>query len=254
MSDRCTLLFMERDFYKTYFELEKSNWWFRVRRNIILSILEKYDIGKDNKILDYGCGSGFLVGQLQDKSLDAYGADISKEAIEFGTNRGTKNLSQLSGIEVNFSDGCFDTILAMDVIEHIEDDESVVKELERLLKPGSYLIITVPAYQWMWGVQDEVAHHYRRYTMSSVQNLITNNTNLKFLKKSYFNSFLFPPIALVRLISKWLNLKSRESDFDINNNFLNSLLYGIFNFESKFLRYINFPFGVSILLILTNEK
>lgn len=246
---------MEKDFYKTYFELEKDNWWFRVRRNIIFGFFKEYNLGKENKILDYGCGSGFLVGQFQDKGYDAYGVDTSKEAVDFGTNKGIRSLFQQNGINVNFTDNYFDVILAMDVIEHIEDDQLAVKELERLLKPGGYLIITVPAYQWLWGVQDEVAHHYRRYTKKSVLALVRNSgANLSVVRNTYFNTFLFGPVAVVRLLSRMFSLKSRESDFDLSSSSLNKILYGIFNLEAKLLKVTNFPFGVSILLVLKNEK
>lgn len=241
---------MRRDFYKTYFNLEKDNWWFRVRRNVIQGLLKKYAINTDDKVLDYGCGSGFLVEQLQNQGHDAYGVDTSKEAIDFGVTKGIRNLFQQNGIKVNFPDNYFDVILAMDVIEHIEDDRSAIEEFERLLKPEGHLIITVPAYQWLWGVQDEVAHHFRRYTMSGLTDTINRSSNLKIVRKTYFNTFLFLPIAVVRILSKWFNLKERESDFDINSRFSNNIFYFIFNLEAYFLKFFSFSFGVSILLVL----
>jgi len=244
---------MESSFYKTYFQLEKENWWFKARRNLIFQIFKKYNIGTDKKILDYGCGSGFLAGQLQAKGYDVSGVDVSKEAINFGLSRGIKNLSYVGGTLTNYEGSSFDLILAMDVIEHIKEDDLAIKELKRLLKPSGQLVVTVPAYQWMWGVQDEVAHHFRRYNMRSVSKLVYLN-GFYFLKKSYFNTFLFPPVAIVRLVSKWFNKKSRESDFEINNRLLNPLLSFIFNMEIKLLRRFNFPFGVSILLILERKK
>lgn len=242
---------MDPGFYKTYFDLEKDNWWFKVRRNMIFRLLERYNIGRNDRILDYGCGSGFLVGQLQNQGYDAYGVDISKEAIDFGISRGVKSLSLEDEVNANFANNYFDAILAMDVIEHIEDDQSALEKLERLLRPGGYLIITVPAYQWMWGVQDEAAHHFRRYTTESVLALVRNSrASLSIIRSTYFNTFLFGPIAVVRLLSRMFSLKSRESDFDLSSSFLNKILYGIFNLEAKLLRVINFPFGVSILAIL----
>lgn len=241
---------MEKSYYKDYFRLEKNNWLFRVRRNLIYSLFEEYNIKSGMRVLDYGCGSGFIVGQLQTRGYDAWGTDISREAIEYGTSQGIKNLHSTDGIEVDFPDGSFDLILAMDVVEHIDDDKLVVEELKRLLRPGGRLIITVPAYQWMWGVQDEVSHHFRRYSMKSITQLVTNSSNLSILRKTYFNTFLFPAVALVRLASKWLNIKNRESDFDISDNFLNPVFYFIFNTEIKILKWSYYPFGVSILLIL----
>lgn len=245
---------MENDFYKTYFVLEESNWWFRVRRNLIFYLFLKYKIKKDFKILDFGCGSGFLAGELQKRGYDASGVDQSDEAIEFGKNKGIKNLSVYKGNNLNFPVSSFDIVLALDVIEHIENDGHAVQDIERVLKPGGIIIITVPAYQWLWGVQDDISHHYRRYTIGSLAKVLEANSNLKVLKKTYFNTFLFPPIAVVRILSKWFNLKKRESDFDINNKWLDNLFFYIFNLERKFLKGINFPFGVSILLVAKKDK
>lgn len=243
---------MEKDFYKTYFEQEKKHWWFRVRRNIIFDLIRKFKIQKDAKIFDFGCGSGYLVGELQKLGYDASGSDASREAIEFGMIKGTKNLQFVQSGEVPLA-GNPDLLLALDVIEHIKDDAGAIKALEKALKPGGTLVITVPAYQWMWGVQDEVAHHFRRYNMASIVSLIKNNTHLSFVKTSYFNSFLFLPIASVRLASKWFKIKERESDFDVNNKLANAIFYSIFNLESKLLKFISFPFGVSILLVLKKD-
>ncbi len=242
---------MEPVFYKEYFAAEKHHWWSKVRRNLICQLLSKYLSGRfeGTRILDYGCGSGYLVGQLQKTGYRAYGEDISQEAIEFGQKQGIGNLSVSRGSEINFAGNSFKTVLALDVIEHIKDDQFVFKEIERVLKPGGIAIITVPAYQWLWGVQDDIAHHYRRYTAGSLAKVLNENTNLQILRKTYFNTFLFPSIAVVRILSKWFNLKGRESDFDINNKWLNNLFFYIFDLERRFLKGINFPFGVSILLI-----
>lgn len=241
---------MEPTFYKTYFEVEKNHWWFKTRRNILFWLIEKFRNKKNNKfsIFDFGCGSGFLVGELQSLGYDAFGADTSKEAIEFGLRKGIRNIKVVEADEMPSSES-LDMILALDVIEHVKDDVNLVVSLERSLKPGGVLMVTVPAYEWMWGVQDEVALHFRRYNMSSLLSLVRNR-NFSILKKSYFNTFLFIPIAFVRLVDKLFKIKSRESDFDINNKLVNALFYFVFNLESKLFKLINFPFGVSILLVL----
>ena len=246
---------MEKDFYKTYFALEESNWWFRARRNLFFDLLKKYKISKTAKIFDFGCGSGYTVGYLQKLGYDASGTDVSAEAIEFGGSRGINNLSVDQDGEIRSPEGSFDLILALDVIEHVEDDSRAIRAIERALRPGGTAIITVPAYQWLWGVQDDVAHHFRRYTMSGLTDTVKRSGEFKVVRKTYFNTFLFLPIAVVRVLSKWFNLKKRESDFDINNNWLNILFFHIFDLERRFLRYINLPFGISILLITEkNDK
>ncbi len=245
---------MDKDFYKTYFEIEKSHWWFRVRRNLILDLLRQYKIPKTARIYDFGCGSGFTVGYLQKLGYDVSGADISAEAIEFGIDRGVRNLEVVQDHKIKSPEGGFDVILALDVIEHIKDHHGVIHDVEVALKQGGLAIITVPAYQWLWGVQDEVSHHHRRYTSESLARLVRENTNLKIIKETYFNTFLFIPIAIVRVFSKWFNLKQRESDFDINNKWLGGIFFFIFNLESKILRFIKMPFGTSILLVSKKES
>lgn len=241
---------MKSDFYKTYFETEKNHWWFRVRRSLIFDLLQKYKISKTAKIFDFGCGSGYTVGYLQKLGYDASGTDVSVEAIEFGLSNGIRKLAIAKSGEIEPTEGGFDLILALDVVEHIQDDLGAIRAIETALRPGGIAIITVPAYQWMWGVQDEVAHHFRRYTLKSLVSILSADKNLKILRKIYFNTFLFPFIAIVRILSKWFNLGDRESDFEISNRFLNGLFYFIFNLETYFLKLFNFPFGVSILLIL----
>ncbi len=244
---------MEKSYYKNYFVLEKEHWFFRVRKKILIFFVEKY-AKFGSKIFDFGCGSGYLVGELQKMGYDASGSDVSTEAIKFGLSKGIRNLSVVQGGEINPPEGGFDLILALDVVEHTEDDLRTIRGLKRALKPGGIAIITVPAYQWMWGVQDEVSHHFRRYTMSGLTDAVKRAGNFTVVRKTYFNTFLFGPIAIVRILSKWFNVKDRESDFEINNRILSALFCFIFNLETYLLKFINFPFGVSILVVLEKSK
>ena len=240
---------MEKSYYKDYFILEKEHWLFKIRRKIFFYFIKKY-LPSGSKILDFGCGSGYLVGELQKIGYDAYGIDFEKEAIDYGVNSGIRNLVLGNGQKTEHSDKSFDMIVAFDVLEHIEDEKPIIGELLRILRPGGKLMITVPAYQWLWGVQDDVSHHFRRYTAGSLVNVFKNFLELKIVRKTYFNTLLFPPIAVIRLFSKWFDVKNRKSDFDIKTGFLDVIFYHIFNLEYYFLMHISLPFGVSLLLIL----
>lgn len=243
---------MERSFYKNYFEVEKDHWLMKVRRAIVKdALIHSIDRKpKTVKVLDFGCGSGIFVQELAEARYHSYGVDISEEAIKFGKLQGRKNLEVLDSHKVNFPDNTFDAVVTLDVLEHLEDEEWALKEMERILKPGGVLIVMVPAYMFLWGVQDEVAHHYRRYTRSHLLKKIQEATALHTVRASYFNTFLFPPIAFVRLLSRLLKLKKRHSDFDLNNAFLNKIFFSVFNAERKVLKRVSFPFGVSVLAVL----
>ena len=247
---------MNRNFYKNYFEIEKNHWLMRVRRQIIIDNLKKYFSEKPSeiKILDFGCGSGIFVNELQKRGYQTSGIDISEEAIKYGELRGIKNLKIQDSHKLDYPNGNFNAVLSMDVLEHLEDESWAIKEVERILKPGGKFIIMVPAYQFLWGVQDEVAHHYRRYTLGGLKKKIIGSGKLEISHATYFNTLLFLPIAAVRLSSKIFGLKKRQSDFDINNPFLDKIFFSIFNFERKLLKHMKFPFGVSALLVLEKKK
>jgi dTDP-4-dehydrorhamnose reductase len=247
---------MERSFYKNYFDIEKHHWLMRIRRAIVRDQLERYSGGEKSKrkVLDFGCGSGLFVGELAALGYESHGLDISSEAIKFGQLQGIKNLAVLDSHKINYPDNTFDSILILDVLEHLEDESWAMKEIERVLKPGGNVIIMVPAYMFLWGVQDEVAHHYRRYTKSRLLKRVRETTSLSTLRSSYFNTFLFLPITGVRLVSRLFRLKGRQSDFDINNEWMNKTFFAIFNTERKLLKKMKFPFGVSILAVLEKSK
>jgi len=247
---------MERSFYKNYFEIEKNHWLMRVRRFIVQDIL-KFFIRTENKkpkILDFGCGSGYFVSKLQANGYDSYGLDISSEAIQYGKNQDIKNLDVIDSHKINFPDNYFDAVLSLDVMEHLEDESWAIKEIERVLNKNGIAVVMAPAFKFLWGVQDEASHHYKRYRINDLIGKFQQNTKLEVVKKTYFNTFLFLPIAIVRILSRFLNIKGRQSDFDINNAFLNKILFFVFNIERFLLRFIKFPFGVSILLVLRKQK
>ena len=237
---------MEHKLHETYWTVEQEHWWFIGRRKILSDLLNRH-LSKKGRILDVGCNSGVLVGVLQKEGYDAWGTDISAESIRFGTLREVRNLQIVEAEKQPFVDGTFDCVLALDVIEHIDSDREALREFKRLLKPGGLLVVQVPAYMLLWGLQDEVAHHKRRYTKKSLLEA-AKPQGFTILRITYFNFLLFVPIALSRMLQK-ISPPKRNSDFDLNNRFANSLFKVVFLFESVLLRIVDFPFGVSLLLI-----
>lgn len=246
---------MDTGFYKEYFAVEKKHWLMRVRRKVIHDQLEKYLGPIDaKKILDVGSGSGVLIGELQSKGIEAHGVDSAREAIEFGGAQGVRNLVLMpSTNKLPFPDSHFDCVLAMDVLEHLHDENDVLNEVKRVLKKDGIFLVTVPAYMFLWGRQDEVSHHFRRYTMGRIIQLFRADGSFEILKRSYFNTFLFPLVAVVRVGTWMLNLKQKGSDFELNNGLINTLFFIVFDLERRVLKHLNFPFGVSILLVLKKK-
>lgn len=241
---------MEHKLYETYRKIETEHWWFVGRQAILFDFLKKY-VSPKARILDIGCNTGVLVDMMQKAGYEACGSDMSKEAIEYGSARGVKKLYVANGDIQPFPSELFDCVMALDVIEHIDDDSAVIKEMKRLLRPGGTLIIKVPAFMFLWSLQDEVAHHKRRYTKKTLTDVLTSH-RLSIVRKTYFNTFLFVPIVISRLIQKIIPPK-RSSDFDLNNRFINAVLKRIFICEAILLRYVNFPFGVSLLAIAVKK-
>lgn len=245
---------MEKNFYATYFDVEKAHWLMRGRRAIVLDMLARHLSKPGGRVLDFGCGSGITVSALSQAGYDAHGVDFSQEAISFGGGKGIANLRAISDEKLPYPDASFDVITCMDVLEHLKDEQPALSEMRRVLKPGGLLIVMVPAYGFLWGQQDEIAHHYRRYTLGRLIEVVRHGSLMPLVKRSYFNTLLFPLVALVRAGSWVLGSKpKRESDFDLNNRVLNAIFGAIFAFERLFLRKLNLPFGVSILLIARKE-
>jgi 2-polyprenyl-3-methyl-5-hydroxy-6-metoxy-1,4-benzoquinol methylase len=238
---------MDLKLHKQHQQVQESHWWFRVKDNILKDLAKKY-FKYGASILDFGCNYGHLVRLLQSSGYDSYGFDISEKAINYGRSLGINNIFLES--EKSLMPASFDALVALDVLEHLEDDGKILNYFSSIVRSGGVVIMTVPAFGFLWGVQDVISHHFRRYTLKKLLHLVESDGNFKILKKSYFNTLLFVPIALVRIFTRVFVKNPRYSDLDMNGNFLNKIFFHIFDFERKILRYVSFPFGVSILLVL----
>lgn len=236
---------MDRAIYDRMREVEQDHWWFAARREILARQLEDLRLPPDARILEVGCGTGGNLALLQrfgqvtavepDAESRAYAAERSGAPVVDGA---LPNGLPAPG---------FDLVAALDVIEHVDGDAEAVKALGALLKPGGVLLTTVPAHPWLWSRHDELHHHKRRYRMPTYRRLF-EAAGLKVRKASYFNSFLFPVVALVRGVKVLTGGKGPEDDA-MPGATVNGLLKRIFAAEGPVLRHANLPVGVSILLI-----
>ena len=142
----------------------------------------------------------------------------------------------------------FDFIVATDVIEHINDDETVIKILFNALKKDGNILLTVPAYNFLYNERDKLIGHFRRYNNKMLKNL--TKEYFKIIKLSYYNFFLFPLSLILFVMIKIIKIKSFITSAEKTpNSILNNFLYRIFSSERFFLKYINFPFGNSIVCL-----
>jgi SAM-dependent methyltransferase len=192
---------MEQSAYAEMYELEDRHWWFRGRRALIWALLRRADVTVHPRLLDAGCGTGRNLVEFGPLGR-ASGVDPSPDAVSFCHQRGLDDV-RVAGLEdLPFGDDEFDLLLACDVLEHIEDDTGAMRELRRVAAPGARLLITVPAYQWMWTEHDVQLHHVRRYTLAVLQERL-RASGWTVTQATYFNSILLPVVAAARLTSRW---------------------------------------------------
>jgi len=235
---------------KVHKQYQDTHWWFKVRDNLLQDIALKY-FPEKGRVLDFGCNFGHSVKLLQNLGYMAEGLDISQEPINYGKSIGIENIFVTS--EKTFSANTFDAAIVLDVLEHIKDDKKAFQDITSLVKPGGIVVFTVPVYMFLWSTNDEISHHYTRYATTRLINLSKELGDFEIMKKSYFNTILFLPIAIFRILSLFWKNKLYRSDLSINNEFINKLFFTIFDFERKILKHFNFPFGVSALIVLRKK-
>jgi 2-polyprenyl-3-methyl-5-hydroxy-6-metoxy-1,4-benzoquinol methylase len=241
---------MNIEMYRLFFQAQQKHWWFVTRKKIVLAAIDSYvDKNIKLKILDIGCGSGVMLTALE-KLGQTFGMDMSDEAINFSKEifNGKVEKGFLPD-QLPYQPDFFNLITALDVIEHIDQDIESLQAIYSLLNSEGKAIITVPAYLFLWSKFDELNEHKRRYTLTELRTkLITAGFTIE--KISYYNTLLFPIVFLVRLLNNILQ-RDGASDIDVPNGFLNYSLEKIFSLEISILRWMNLPFGVSILAVVS---
>jgi SAM-dependent methyltransferase len=235
--------------YPILYEVEQSHWWHVGRRRIIATLVEEIcEEIKDRRprILDVGCGTGANLLMLS-KYGDAEGVDISEDALAFCRERGLKKVKHGAAEELPFEDGSFDLVTALDVVEHIDDDVASLQEMRRVLRPDGRVLLFVPTFMFLWGLQDDVSNHRRRYRLPELHRVL-ERAGFEVERSTYANITFFAPILLIRQLMRLTGLKA-ETENNINVPALNGIFGWFLGTESTILRYVNLPFGVSGLCV-----
>lgn len=241
---------MDDALYEEMFRLEQQFWWFVAKHEIITHLIHRYlqcPAERTPVICDVGCGTGALLEGLSHE-YEVLGIDSSDLARQFCRQRGLTVHHGILPDEISLSPDCCDVIVMSDVLEHLDQDRETVVRLVPALRPGGLLICTVPAHMWMWTKRDEFHHHRRRYRYKQYAQLFEQPL-LKPVVISYYNAFLFPVQAAVRLLDRWRRLDDAKPDITLPAKPINSVLKRIFAFERHLLCRVNLPIGASLISV-----
>jgi SAM-dependent methyltransferase len=244
---------MQEIVYHTQFVQEDKYWWFVARNQIVKELINYYAPElKGKTILDVGCGTGGF-SKLISNEYDVICLDTSEIALEYCKQRNLNNLFLGTIDEFEPGNSKISATLFLDVIEHIDDDKSVVKRANEILEKDGYLIATVPGYQWLWSNHDIIHMHKRRYTKKRFNNLL-EESGFRIIFSSYFNSFLFFPAVLKRFYDNIMNNEKTSNNPEADviepvSPFINKLFLRVFAFEKHILTKTSLPFGLSIFTI-----
>jgi SAM-dependent methyltransferase len=203
---------MDRDYELQTHQAEDRHWWYRGRRTVLEGVIAELRLPARARILDAGCGSGRNMLDLARHGV-VTGVELSQTSVELARARGSGEVLAGSVLEMPFEADSFDLAASLDVIEHLEDDLAALRELRRTVAPGGTLLVTVPAYPWLWSGHDEINHHHRRYTRRSLQ-AVAEQAGWQQVRTTYFNSLLLPVAILLRVLDR-LSTKTTESSLDL---------------------------------------
>ena len=243
---------MRREAFEQMLKTQDSHWWFRGKRRILGKIIEKSVFSTTSfpkrDILEVGCGTGSNLPMLA-----RFGNVTALELDDYAR----EHIPPMQGVSIAkgwLPDGLeavrgkrFDLICLFDVLEHIERDEDSLAALGDHIRPGGKLLLTVPAYQWMFGTHDRILGHYRRYTRTRFQNLCIRQ-GYGVLYAGYINSLLFPLMAVARVFDRFRG-EGSSTGTNVPPFGLNSLLYALFSIETFWVPCLSIPFGGSVVLL-----
>jgi ubiquinone/menaquinone biosynthesis C-methylase UbiE len=237
--------------YKKTYNLEDSYWWFVGKRRIAQNLIEEFiPLNQREAILDVGCGTGATMCFL-DRYGRAYGIDISETALCFCQERALSRLSRASVLRLPFADSSFSLITAFDVLYHekVVDDLVALKEFHRVCKKGGSVLISEPAFNFLWSGHDVAYHGKRRYVASELGSKL-EEIGFQVVKFSYSNALLFPFVLAFRMWKRFCRPSPEgHSDLKPLNPYLNKILRAVYNLEALLVCKVRLPVGSSVVCV-----
>lgn len=242
---------VESFIYERMRTYEESHWWFRARREILVAVVQNW-APAGARILDAGCGTGFIAQALRDEYRVAV-VDAAPEAVDFSAKRGLP-AARASLAQLPYAANTFDLVGCFDVLYHRAASPLVttLKEIHRVLRPEGVLVTTEPAYQWLFGEADVLDHARERFTAARLADRL-REAGFTVRKAGYFNSYLAPAIIGMRLLRRsWLRVwpwSKPSPEFGVTPQPLNRLFEATLCAEKSRVVRGGYPFGVSVICV-----
>lgn len=236
---------MDPGYVATHLEEDRMHWWFRGRLAVILAALRRALPRRPLRLLEFGCGSGNVLGALREFG-EPVGMEVHPELAAAARAAGLDVRHGALPDDLVVPPGWAEVVLLLDVLEHLEDDAAALAAARRALAPDGLLVVTVPAYRWLWSAHDVALGHRRRYTARTLRRLV-EGAGFRVERVSYFSTLLFPLVALARA---WKRLTGdRTHDLHRPAPALNRWLERLFALERHLVPRVPLPFGSSLLLL-----
>ena len=226
--------------------LEDRHWWFVGKRLLVAALLGDLLARPGLRLLDVGCGTGGVLAGLGD-GIRPVGVDRSALALAHCRERGLVAVACASAGALPFAPSSFDVVLLLDVLEHFADEQRLLADVRGLVRAGGHVLVSVPAFQFLWSEHDEVLQHVRRYRAPELRRVL-EAARLKVERITYTNSVAFPPALVVRGLLQRLGLwAGGRTDVREHGALVNGTLVGAYRLEARALaRGIRLPIGLSV--------